>query len=465
MRSLALPVVVLLATIGFFLVAYQVFSRDYQYVQLVKLGDQLMEEELPYQATRTYGLAIGLRPDKPLAYLKRADALKKQGNTAAALEDLSQASRLGADPLSVSQQQADIYYDRGSFDEAAALYSDVLTLDPDSPSVLYKLGLSCFRAGREEAALQVLSHAIAMVGDFVDAYYLRAAVLDALGRVNEAESDLLTALSLRPDAREARLALIELYMEAGDADKALRVADEEIDRQPQDPSSYVLLADVHRMRGRNDEAIEAVGLALEQDPNLPGAYLRLGQLWLEEGILRNDRVALEKAVAALESVVRMDSENGPATLALGRAYLAIGNETRAFDELQHAADATPMQADAHLELGDLYLARKNFTEAATAYHVYMKLAERSPAVLERLGDAYQGMGNHSAAAETYIEVAEQTPHQVTPLVKAARAYLEAGELRLARRACERGLLADAQNVELRDLLARATGPAPVSVER
>ena len=242
----------------------------------MKLGDQLMDEELPYQATRTYGSAIGLRPDKPLAYVKRAEALQKQGNLASALEDLSEASRRGADTLTMSLHQADIYYDRGNFDEAVAFYSEVLALDPNSPSVLYKLGLSHFRAGQEDAAIDVLTQAIETQGELAEAYYLRAAVFHALGHDGEAEADFLKTLTLRPEAGEARLALIELYMDTGKATRALRVAREEVDRQPQAASSYLLLADVHRMRGRNDQAIEAVGLALEQDPNLPGAYLRWG---------------------------------------------------------------------------------------------------------------------------------------------------------------------------------------------
>ena len=218
------------------------------------------------------------------------------------------------------------------------------------------------------------------------------------------------------------------------------------------------------MTGRNDEAIEAVGLALEQDPNLPDAYLRLGELWLEEGMLRNDRVALEKAVTALESVVMMDSENGRAALALGRAYLAVGNEVTAFEELQRAAEATPLQADAHQVLGDLYLARGDFTEAATAYHVYLKLADKSPTVLERLGDTYVAMGNPTAAAETYTELAALVPNRVTPFIKVARAYLDIGELASARRACEQGLLADAENEDLLDLLVQSGGTLPEAPE-
>ncbi|MGH9462276.1 MAG: tetratricopeptide repeat protein [Vicinamibacteria bacterium] len=466
MRNVVLPCAVLLGTICFFVVAYHVFSRDYQYVQLVKLGDQLVQEELPYQATRTYGSAIGLRPDKPLAYLKRASALQEQGNLAAALADLSEAEKLGADPLTVAQRQADIQYQRGSFDQAVELYSKVLTLHPGSPPVLYQLGLACFRAGREEAALSALGQAIESREGFVEAHYLRAAVSRSLGRVDDAESDLVTALSLRPDAGETRSALIELYLETGNAARALEVANEEIDRQPHAAHSYLRLADVHRMSGRTDQAIEAVGLAIEQDPNLPDAYLRLGELWLEDGLLRNDRVALEKAITALESVVMMDSENGPAALALGRAYLAIGNEAAAFEELEHAAEATPIQADAHRILGDLYLARGAFTEAATAYHVYLKLSDQNPmrsmapVVMERLGDAYVGMGNASEAAETYMELAALVPNRVIPFIKAARAYLAAGELTLARRACTQGLRADVENKDLLDLLVRSGGTLP-----
>jgi tetratricopeptide (TPR) repeat protein len=464
MRNVLLPSAVLLGTIGFFVVVYHVFSRDYQYVQLVKLGDQLIQENLPYQATRTYGSAIGLRPDKPLAYMKRAGALQEQGNLTAALSDLSEAEKLGADALTVAQQQADIQYRRGSFDEAVELYSKVLTLNPGSPPVLYKLGLSCFRAGREEAALSALGQAIEARKGYVEAHYLRAAVSRSLGRVDDAESDLVTALSLRPDAGETRSALIELYLETGNAAKALEVANEEIDRQPHAADSYLLLADVHRMSGRTDEAIEAVGLAIEQDPNLPDAYLRLGELWLQDGMLRNDRVALEKAITALESVVMMDSENGPAALALGRAYLAIGNEEAAFEELEHAAEAIPIQTEAHRILGDLYLARGAFTEAATAYHVYLKLsdpmASMAPTVMERLGDAYVGMGNASEAAETYMELAALVPNRVTPFVKAAQAYLAAGEPALARRACRQGLRADVENKDLLDLLVRSGGTLP-----
>ena len=129
---------------------------------------------------------------------------------------------------------------------------------------------------------------------------------------------------------------------------------DEIDANPEAPEPYLHLADVHAIAGRNADAIEAVGLALEQNPNLSAAYLRLGELWLEEATLG----ATDKAVAALESVVKMDPANGHAALTLGQAYLAMDDEASGFAELKRATQATPIPAEAHRLLGDLYRTRK-----------------------------------------------------------------------------------------------------------
>ena len=457
MRGLILPILALTTTGVFCVVMYQVFSRDYQYLQLIKLGDQLIEEELPYQAARAYGSAINLKPDNSLGYLKRAEAHQVQGDLAQALEDLLKASTLSGDVATVSLRLADIYYERGEFREAARHYSQVLSLDPDVPSILYQQGIACFRGGREEQAIAALSRAIELQDDFFEALYLRGAVYRSLDRNSEAEADFIRALELRPDEKDVRSALINLYLSDKNAAKVLELVQLEIDQQPQDPFTYLHLAEVHRLRGEHGEAIEAVNLALEQDPNLPEAYLRLGELWLAEGMRSVDHVALGKAVAALDSASKMDPSNGPAALALGRACLAIGDEEKAFSELQRAAEATPIQAEAHRLLGDLYSARRGYAEAITAYHIYLKLNGEDPSVVEKLGDAYMGMDNSATAADTYLQLVQLEPNRVIPYIKASRALVSIGNSREAIRVCQRGLAANPENEALQSLLAQLTG--------
>ena len=350
---------------------------------------------------------------------------------------------------------ADLYNEVERFDEAAVHYRLVLDIDPDSPTVLYKLALVHFRAGREAEAIAALNRAAALREGFWEAYYLRGAVFRSLGDIDEANADFHKALELRPEAELARSALIDLYIESGDPQRAMEPVQAEINANPGAAEPYLHLATVHQLAGRRTEAMASVGLALEQDPNLPAAYLQLGELWLAEAMLSGDRVALDKAVTALESVVKMDPADGRAALALGRAYLAMDDESRGFAELQRASQATPIPAEAHRLLGDLYRTRNNHAEAVTAYHVFLRLRGDSPAVLERLGDTYVDLDNPEMAAEIYLKLASVEPRRVAPLVKAARALIDAGDPGSAARVCRRGLAANPENRALLRLLSEA----------
>jgi len=452
---LALLSLALLASV--FVFGYEVLARDYRYFQLVRLGDELMAEELPFQASRTYTSAIGMNPDNPIAFVKRAEAERQQGNVTPALDDLEAAARLSSDVLLVSLRLADLYNEVERFDEAAAHYQRVLDIDPESPTVLYKLALVYFRAGREAEAIAALNRAAALREGFWEAYYLRGAVFRSLGGIEEANADFHKALELRPEAELARQALIDLYLESDNPERAMELVQAEINANPGAADPYLHLATVHQLAGRRTKAIESVSLALEQDPNLPAAYLQLGELWLDEAMLSGEPVALDKAVTALQSVAKMNPADGRAALALGRAYLAMDDESRGFAELQRAGQATPIRAEAHRLLGDLYRARNNHAEAVTAYHVFLRLRGDSPAVLERLGDTYVDLNNPEMAAEIYLKLAAVEPRRVAPLVKAARALIDAGDPSSAAQVCRRGLVADPENRALLGLLSEARG--------
>jgi tetratricopeptide (TPR) repeat protein len=161
----------------------------------------------------------------------------------------------------------------------------------------------------------------------------------------------------------------------------------------------------------------------------------------------------------------MDPSSGASALALGRAYLALGDEERGFAELQRASQATPIPAEALRLLGDLYRARKNPTEAVNAYHVYLKLNGDSLAVIERLGDAYVESGNPRTGAEVYMRLAALEPRRAAPLVKAARAYLQVGDHDAAARTCRRGLAANPENEALTELLAETGRLRPSGLGR
>ncbi len=130
-RALAAFVGLVFFTAGVFAV-FRILQRDYRYHELVRTGDDLLAQQLSVEASRTYGTAIDLKPEEPLAYVKRADAERRQGNLARALEDMETAGRLSADALLLSSRLADILYDSGRFDEAARHFETVVALAPES---------------------------------------------------------------------------------------------------------------------------------------------------------------------------------------------------------------------------------------------------------------------------------------------------------------------------------------------
>jgi predicted Zn-dependent protease len=78
----------------------------------------------------------------------------------------------------------------------------------------------------------------------------------------------------------------------------------------------------------------------------------LGQVWLEVGEARRDRVALLKAVEALQRAIERGAPPGHAQSLLGRALLRLGDSRRALRALQAGTSTLPVPPEAFDWLGE-----------------------------------------------------------------------------------------------------------------
>ena len=86
-------------------------------------------------------------------------------------------------------------------------------------------------------------------------------------------------------------------------------------------------------------------------PIIRYAYVALGRVWLEIAQARNDRVALSKAIDALEGAVGSDDSSEALTL-FGRALLLTSDEETAERMLQDATQKQPVEPLAFYYLAD-----------------------------------------------------------------------------------------------------------------
>jgi tetratricopeptide (TPR) repeat protein len=86
----------------------------------------------------------------------------------------------------------------GHFDEAAATYESALTVDPDSSTTLYNLGLLRFELGQMREARRHLDRAIEVEPSFSRAHYALGSVFAARKRHRRAVQHYSRAFSLEP---------------------------------------------------------------------------------------------------------------------------------------------------------------------------------------------------------------------------------------------------------------------------
>lgn len=91
---------------------------------------------------------------------------------------------------------------QGKVDEAAALFREVLTVDPNNGAALYSHAVISLNRGHHDEALRLTEHGVRVAPQFAPMRFVHGAVLLALGRKEEALRSYDAALELQPDYTE-----------------------------------------------------------------------------------------------------------------------------------------------------------------------------------------------------------------------------------------------------------------------
>lgn len=94
---------------------------------------------------------------------------------------------------------------QGQIEAASKLFHDVLENDPKNPTALYSLGVIALNAGHLETALSLTKQGVGVDLTFAPLAYLHGAVLQALGRQEEALESYNASLKLQPNALDVLL--------------------------------------------------------------------------------------------------------------------------------------------------------------------------------------------------------------------------------------------------------------------
>ena len=225
-----------------------------------------------------------------------------------ALSAYREALTLDSDNLDARVSMALLYTRRGRYEEALEVYRQILEADPASVAAWHGLAEANLRLGRPAASIAAAESAIRLDPEHLAAHYVRARALILSGQAAEGRRELARYRAMEEDRRARELREREIgsfyknalsQLVAGDAEAAIRLFEEGLERYPDARDLHWNLGLVRMDLDRFEEAVRTfqnmVELGLDDagvHRSLASAYLELGNVEASE---RHRAIFLERS--------------------------------------------------------------------------------------------------------------------------------------------------------------------------
>jgi tetratricopeptide (TPR) repeat protein len=192
------------------------------------------------------------------------------------------------DPVEVKSLRARGLSEMKRYDEAAAIYRELIEDDPDNVQLQYELASVLNEAKKNDEAEKILRKCIerlSKVPTHPEDRELRATVLNHLGymfaeqgkNLDEAERLLTEALDLQPRAGFIVDSMGWLKFQKGDTDQALDLLKKASDYSNEDPTIYDHLGDAYAKSGDREKAVECWRASLRLNPDQADVKAKIGK--------------------------------------------------------------------------------------------------------------------------------------------------------------------------------------------
>jgi tetratricopeptide (TPR) repeat protein len=355
--------------------AWNAVRQEREFRWLIAVGDAALARDHTYEAIEAFSGALALKHDSMLAYLKRGDSYRRRGELSAALRDLREAAALDPTATRALELLGDVNAAMGRYERASDAYRRYLAIDDRAPQILYKLALASYRNGQTTRTIDPLRKSLALNDRSAEAHYLLALCLKDQKRTADAMASLTRALELNPALGVAREELAALDLAQGKTREGIEQLEALAALEPSRPERLVSVGLAYAKAGRTDAAVATLGRAAERYPAADVVYEALGRVWLGAAEAHHDRVALTKALQALEAAAGRPNASSDTLTLYGRALMVAGQTDAAERVLQQATTVWPVEPIAFFYLSGAAERRGHVSAAHDALASYLALAD------------------------------------------------------------------------------------------
>jgi superkiller protein 3 len=278
--------------------------------------------------------------------------------------------------------------------QAETIWREILRVEPNNGKAYNNLGNALRRQGKLAEALAAHQKALQLNHNDAEAYVGIGNVLNAQGKPEEALAYHKKALQLNPKLAIAYNGLGNALYNQEKLEEAVTAYQKAIELDPKFAYAYNNLGNALKDQKKLDEAVAAYQKAIELDPKLAIAYNGLGNaLYNQE--------KLEEAVAAFQKAIELDPKYAIAYSNLGIALYDQKKLDEAVAAYQKAIELDPKYATAYSNLGNALYNQEKLEEAVAAYQKAIELDPKYAIAYSNLGIALYNQEKLDAAISKY----------------------------------------------------------------
>ncbi len=381
--------------------------------------------------------AVKLKPLTESNYLDLGAVLVGQRRYHEALQAVQQGAANNPGFADLQLFLANLQYETGHFELAAASYRDALKLKPDQLLALHNFGLALIKTNEFEQAASAFRRAIELNPEWADAHNNLGYVYHRLGRLGDAEASFERALLIDPGLALAHANAGELAMTRADAGKAIDHYRRATEINPDMAQAHLHLSNALAARGQRDDAIRHLEHCLEIVPDSVEAQLQLARLYAEAENFQSSLAWYREIVAVLPN--HIDALVGMAEALLW--FAEYGDAASKADRLKEAVTACrnvlsrePDHLRARLMLGALLGQSGKLDEADVQFEAVLLLDPGNANARHNLGVSTESRARLAPASEKlallekalehYAVTGTADPHHIDALMGMASIHVE-----------------------------------------
>ncbi len=382
------------------------------------------------QGIRAYETLQSLRPNRGEGYTRIAAYFAKSGKLDQAIQYYEKAIASEPDSVESLLRLALIYTQLRQDDKAVPLYRKAIELNMTDPQVKEHLGRSLLNIAEFEEAADVL-------GELVESSPGNLDLLTFLGRAqlgakqtNKAIETFSRALKLNPGNLEAEFYIAIGHEEEGNYPEAAKVLEGLLEKTENPSGTYTdglktnrevfkqHLASVYQEMGLHGRAIDIFREMLDNNAEENTTESKARVLFLLINAYRINR-QLDQALAIGRSEFGKRPEDKAIALVYARTLADSGKEKEGAKILKNLIQKDPLDVDLHINLSQIYIQAKRFSEAEEILSQAQDIAKDEKQDQQRLkfqlAALYERKKDYRRAENLFKELIEENPDNATAL--------------------------------------------------